>query len=105
MLTVAPIEDALGASGSACSYGGVTLQVDPFTAQALDKQRAAAWVPVAEVGDAAYFFDNRGEYAELYARSGAHVLTVQMDVPRGRTAASIKPNVIALAKAVLPRLN
>jgi hypothetical protein len=31
-------------------------------------------------------------------------LTIQMDVPTGRTAASIKPNVIALAKAILPRL-
>ena len=31
-------------------------------------------------------------------------LTIQMDVPNGRTAASIQPNVIALAKAVLPQL-
>jgi len=27
-----------------------------------------------------------------------------MDIPRGKTAASIKPNVIALAKAILPAI-
>jgi hypothetical protein len=104
VLRIPPTEDALGSSGSACSFGGVTLQVDPFTPQALERVRKPDWVPVTGVGDASYFHDNRGEYAELYARAGARVLTIQMDVPTGRTAASIKPNVIALAKAILPRL-
>ena len=104
VLKVPPTEDELGASGSACSYGGVTLQVDPFTAQALDQQRTSSWVAVPDVGDAAFFVGNRGKYAELYTRAGARVLTVQMDVPTGRTTESVKPNVIALAKEVLPKL-
>ncbi len=45
-----------------------------------------------------------GQYAELYARTDARVLTIQMSVPTGRTTASIKPNVIAMARAVLPKL-
>jgi hypothetical protein len=43
-------------------------------------------------------------FAELYVRSGTHVFTIQMDVPTGRTSVSIQPNVIALAKAILPKL-
>ena len=104
VLLVAPMEDALGKSGSACWYGGITLQVDPFASATFEKQRDKAWVPVSDVGDSAYFRDNRGNYAELYVRVGGRALTIQMDVPRGRTSASIQPNVIALAKALLPRL-
>ena len=62
------------------------------------------WTPVPNVADAAFFHDNRGRYAELMLRSGPRVLTIQMDVPQGRTAASIQSNTVALAKAVLPKL-
>jgi len=104
VLRVPPMEDALGASGSACSYGGITLQIDPFTPARLEKLRGPAWVPVAGVGEAAYFEDNKGRWAQLYARAGRRVVTIQMDVPTGRTAASIQPNVVALARAILPKL-
>jgi hypothetical protein len=56
------------------------------------------------VGAAAYFRDNRGEWGELYVRSDTHVLTIQMDVPTAKTAASIQSNTVALAKAILPKL-
>lgn len=105
VLQVRPIEDAVGPSGSSCSYGGVTLQIDPFRPDVLDKQRTKAWVSVPGVGQSAYFVDKGGEYGELYVRTGARVLTIQMDVPMGRTAASIQPNVVALAQALLPTLN
>ena len=107
MSIMRPSEEALGASGSACSYGGIELQVNPFPAerlQALAKEQGAAWVPVPDVGTGAYFHDNRGEYAELYARTGTQVFTIQMDVPRGSTVAGIKPNVLELAKAIAAKL-
>jgi hypothetical protein len=107
VLTIPPSEESLGASGSACSYAGIELQVDPFTPTRLDalaKERGKAWAPVEGVGDAAYFFDNRGEYAELYARVGGHVFTIQMDVPDGSSVSSIKANVVTLAKALVPQL-
>jgi hypothetical protein len=100
---IPPMEDALP-RGSACSYGGITLQIDPFPPATLEKQRTPAWSAVPGVGDEAYFRDNRGEWGELYVRAGARVLTIQMDVPTGRTAAAIQPNTIALAKALLPKL-
>jgi hypothetical protein len=104
---VPPNEDSLGASGSACHYGGITFQIDPFKPESLDamsKKYGKAWVPVPDVGDAAYFHDNRGRWGELVARAGAHVFTIQMGVPTGRTTESIKPNVIALANAIIPTL-
>src|SRR4051812_34521261 len=99
-----PREDAVGQSGSECSYGGVTMNVDAFTPAAFERLRDATWVPVQNLGDRAYFRDNKGRWAEVYVVVGSHVLTIQMDIPTGRTAPSIQPNVMALAKAVLLRL-
>jgi hypothetical protein len=104
---VPPQEDALGTSGSACEYGGIGLQIDPFTPARLEelrKQMGLTWVPVAGVGDAAYFRENGRDYAELYVRVGTHTMTIQMGVPAGRTPAAIKTNTIELANALVPKL-
>ena len=103
VMRIPPDEDSVGPSGSACTYGGITMQIDPFAPAVFEKQQQG-WVPVQGVGDVAYFFDRRGEWAELYVRTGTRVLTIQMDIPDGRTASSVQPNVIALAKALLPKL-
>ncbi|HTI39989.1 MAG TPA: hypothetical protein VL484_20670 [Vicinamibacterales bacterium] len=104
--TGAPEEDSLGAGGTDCAYGGIAIQIDPnFSYDTFKRQ--TGWEhaePVVGLGDEALFHDNIGEWAELIVRSGAHLLTIRMDVPRGRTAESIKPNVIALAKALLPKI-
>ncbi len=101
-----PQEDTLGAGGSDCEYGGIAVQVDPkFSYDTFKKQ--PGWEhaePVPGIGDEALFHDNIGEWAEMIARSGPHLLTIRMDVPKGKTAESIKPNVVALAKALLPKL-
>jgi hypothetical protein len=105
VLTIPPQEDPVGPSGSACEYGGIGLQIDPFAAPARTEQELAKMaVPVSGLGDAAYFRDNRGRWAELYVRAGSRVFTIQMGVPMGRTSESIRPNVLGLAKALLPRL-
>jgi len=104
VLTVPPMEDSLGASGSACSFGGITMQVDPFAPAVFERQKKDTWVVVPGLGDTAYFVDNSGRWAELYVNAAGRVLTIQMDIPMGKTAASIQPNVIALAKAILPKL-
>jgi hypothetical protein len=97
--------DTLGPSGSECTYGGITLQIDPFgSPERTEQEIAKTWAPVLGLGDAAYFRDNRGEWAELYVRAGARVLTIQMDAPNGKTPESIRSNVMALAKALLPGL-
>ena len=107
MFLIPPSEDDLGTTGSACEYGGVHLQIDPFTPARLDalyKEHVKEWTLIPGVGDAAYFRDNRGLYAELYSRAGPRVFTIQMSVPDGQTAESIKPNVVALAREIIPKL-
>ena len=104
VLMVPPSEDPVGRSGSSCSYGGVTLQVDPFAWTTMEKTSEKGWTPLTGIGDAALFRDNQGEWAELAVRAGQRVLTIQMDVPDGQTAVQVRSNAIALAKALLPRL-
>jgi hypothetical protein len=102
-----PSEEKVGASGSACHFADVTLQVDPFTTARLEDLRTRMgkdWVAAPGIGDAAYFRDNRGEYAELYVRTGTHVFTIQMTVPAGKAATDVKPNLLTLAQAIAPKL-
>lgn len=100
-----PREEPVGAAGSACDYGPIHMQIDPFASPAnVEKSLAKTAAPLSGLGDVAFFHDNRGRFAELYVRAGARVLTIQMDVPDGRTPESVKPNAIALAEALLPKL-
>lgn len=104
--SIPPEEEAVGATGSACEYGGVHLQVNPFASPQYVEQQLVkdGWTRESGLGDLAMFRDNRGSYAELYVRSGARVITIQMSVPNGKTTAGIKPNAVALAKAVLAKM-
>jgi hypothetical protein len=100
-----PEADSLGAGGSDCCDGGICVQIDPrFGFETFKAQKGWEHAEHVSVGDEALFHDNIGEWAELVVRSGAHLLTIRMDIPRGKTAASIKSNVLALANALLPAL-
>jgi len=65
VMRIPPQEDSVGSSGSGCTYGRITMQVEPFAPAVFEKQRGKDWVPIAGVGDTAYFFDRRGRWAEL----------------------------------------
>ena len=102
-----PEEERIGVNGTACEYGDIRVQIDAFTPAGLEgsvKKDGPQWVAVPNVGDRAWFRDNRGNYAELAVVAGAHTLTIQMGVPFQGTADKIKPNTIALANELLPRL-
>lgn len=103
-----PEEETLSPTGSACEYGSVRLQVDPFTparlAELLKTPTAKTWVPVSGVGDAAYFNNNKDRYAELFVRTGTHVFTIQFGIATGSTAEATKPKTIELANAIIPKL-
>ena len=60
----------------------------------------------AAVRSSAYYNDRtkQSPYAELYAASRNHVVTVQMSVDRPDTAESVRPKAVALAKALLAKL-
>ena len=110
-----PQEDSLGASGSACTYGDITLQIDAFRPDVIDQtakgqtrgaasSRSANWVPVSGVGDRAYFNAGDRNFAELMGYVGMRTFTIQVGIPFQSTAENMKPNAIALANAIIPKL-
>ena len=101
-----PQEEPAGKTGSACNYADITLQIDAFTPASIDgmaKQPGKGWEPVAGVGDRAYFHGDRN-FAQLIGYVGARTFTVELGVPFQSTAEKMKPNVIALANAIIPKL-
>ena len=103
----APSELPLGAQGSACVWGEVTFQVDPFTpaqVERLPTTTSGEWESVKGVGDAAWFHHVRDMIGELYVRVGKRTFAVLIDIPQGTTAAAFKPNFITVANAVVPKL-
>jgi hypothetical protein len=60
--------------------------------------------PIAGAGEAAYFRNNRDKYAELMVWTATHYFTLQVNVPTGKTAETIRPDTIALANAVIAKL-
>ena len=105
VFTLPPEEEPVGKSGSACEYADIRLQIDPFAWSVLEAsaKKDKTWVSVSGVGEAAYFQGGRN-YAGLMARSGGHTFTLQVGVPFQSTAEQIKPNVIGLAQAIIPKL-
>ena len=108
---VTPREESLGGRGSACSYSGIHIQVDPFPPSRLEelrKEKGKQWTVVPDVGDAAYLHHNAASsssgYAELYVRVGPRVVTVQKSVRAGTSVDTVRPAVIALAKALVAKL-
>lgn len=103
----APTEVALGASGSACEWGEVMLQIDPVPPAQLDKLRLADaknWEAVPGVGDAAYFHNVQNAVGELFVRVGARTFGILMTIPAGTTAAAFKPKLIMVANEIVPKL-
>ena len=100
-----PEEEAVGTTGSACEYGDIRLQVDPFARpDDLRKSPGKDWQPVSGVGDTAFFHANGRNYAELMVWTGAHHFTIQFGVPVGSTPEAIKPKTLELANAIIPKL-
>ena len=106
-ISAGPKEIQLGGSGAACEWGDIILQIDPFTPSRFEELRKTAgnsWEPVPGVGDAAYFHNIQDMIAELFVRVGARTFGVVITIPVGKTAAEFKPNFIAVADAIVPKL-
>ena len=102
-----PPEEEKAGNGSSCNYAGVMIQVDPFafaTVDNLRRQPEQVFEAAPGIGDAAYMHDNRGNYAELYARVGQRVFTIQMDIGPQETYQSVKPRLTGLANLLAAKL-
>jgi hypothetical protein len=106
-IDAAPTEERLGASGTACDWGDLMLQVDPFTAARFEEMRktyGAKWEAIPGVGDAAYLHNVQNTVAELFVRVGARTFGMMVTVPVGSTTAAMKPSIIEVANAIVPKL-
>ena len=98
-------EEPIGATGSACSHPSVHIQVMSFSRQTIDAAKKRGKLePAAGVGDEAYLYENPSGYLELYAKVGTHLVTVQKSVRAGEKVESVRPGVIALARALAAKL-
>ena len=93
-------------TGSTCNYGDITLHVDAFSWSSMEgmMKKDGNWTQVSGVGDAGYFRDNSGRNAEFMGRVGSRTFRIQLGIPISSTADKVKPNVITLANAIVPKL-
>jgi len=102
-----PHELPLGASGTACEWGDVVLQIDPWPPARLEeirKKDGKSWEVIPGVGDAAYLHNIKDMMAELFVRTGSRTFAVLLTIPVGSTTATFKPTLVAVANAVVPKL-
>jgi hypothetical protein len=100
-----PEEEAIGTRGSSCNYPTAFIQVMAFSQGFLDAAiKSGATESVNGVGDLAYIRNNRDRYAELVARVGPHILTVQLNMGQNEAFEAAKPRLIAVAQAFAARL-
>lgn len=98
-----PEEDAMGTYGTGCEYPSVRVQVMTFSQGTLDAvKKKDGLETISDVGDEAYLHHNPNGYAELYVKVGARTLTLQASIRT--TFDEVKPGVVSLAKALVPKL-
>ncbi|HKU17463.1 MAG TPA: hypothetical protein VJQ52_23925 [Steroidobacteraceae bacterium] len=95
-------------NGSGCEYPSVRVQVMSTSPEQWKRWVETSKNPTVEriagVGEEAYIRDNQGRFAELYAKSGSRLVSLQKNLNNGETTQASKPQLIALAKAVLAKL-
>jgi hypothetical protein len=98
-------EEPIGATGSSCNYPSATIQILAYSPRFFDEARKLGKLePVTGLGDEAYFFADPRGYADLYARAGNRIVTVQATPGPKEKIEALKPGVIALTKALIAKL-
>jgi hypothetical protein len=96
------------ANGSGCEYPSVRVQImstSPDQWQRwVDTSKNASVERVAGVGEEAYIRDNKGMFAELYAKSGSYLISLQKSLKPGETTQASKAQLIALGQALVAKL-
>ena len=98
-----PEEEAIGTSGSSCSYPSVMIQVLPFSQRMIDAaHKKGGLEKVTGIGEEAYFHNNLNRFAELYVKTGTYLMTLQSNWD-GKDP-SVKTGTMSLAEALLAKL-
>lgn len=101
-------EEDRTANGSGCEYPSVRVQVMSTSPDHwkrwVDAVRNPTVERVAGVGEEAYIRNNKGRFAEFYAKSGGYLVSLQKSLKAGETMQTSKPELTALAPAILAKL-
>ena len=98
-----PEENAIGDSGTSCSYPTVEVQVLPSSSRIIEIARQRGGLEaLSGIGEEAYFHNNSDEYAEVFVRAGRYIVTVQADADRG--IESSRTSAVNLARALVASL-
>ena len=103
------VKEERSAGGASCNYPSVYIQIMPMPESGWTRwlegfKKGSPLEPIADVGDEAYLRDNRGHSAELLSKVGTRAFTVQLSLNGAQTTQSVKPNVVALGKALAAKL-
>jgi hypothetical protein len=92
------------ANGSGCEYPVIRIQIMSASASQwkswVDASKNPTVERIAGLGEEAYIRNNKNLFAELYAKVGSHVISLQKNLGTDETMQATKPQLIALAKAV-----
>ena len=99
------VEEEAFSNGSRCNYPTATVQVSQFRQTTIDALgKGAKLETVSGTGDAAWLRNNQNLFGELLVKVGPHLLTVQMNISRGKTFDTLKPTLLELGKAFAAKL-
>ena len=96
------------ANGSGCEYPSIRVQIMSTSPDHWKRWVEASKNPTVEriagVGEEAYIRDNKGLFAEFYAKAGPHLISLQYNLGTDQTTQATKPQLTALAKALVAKL-
>ena len=93
------------AGGSACVYPSVQLYVDEYSAAKIEAARKhGPLTSIGGLGDEAFIQQKGKNWVELYVKVGRRFLHIEKDIFGSDTLESVKPSMIALARAVIVKL-
>ena len=98
------VEEEAFSNGSSCNYPTATVQVSQFRQMIDALGKGAKLEAVSGTGDTAWLRNNQNRFGELLVKVGPHLLTVQMDISRGKTFDTLKPTLLELGKAFAAKL-
>ena len=91
--------------GSACIYPSVHVYVGEYSAAKIEaKRKDGPLTSIAGLGDEAFIQQKGKNWVELYVKVGRRLLHIETDILGGDTLESVKPSMIALARAVIAKL-
>lgn len=91
-------------SGSSCSYAGVYVQVGASTGPMKGMDGVPGMEAIPDLGEQAYLYNNPAGSVEISIKAGSRQLVVSRLVEAPGNFTSVRPGLLALAKALVAKL-